>query len=73
MTMNSKEAALQRIKQLHIHSTQGYSGVLTRESQIVFNYVTAHPDAEISLTQLPLPLPLPLPLQLLLLVKLPLQ
>jgi serine/threonine-protein kinase HipA len=50
MTTNSKAAALQRMKQLHIHSTQGYSGVLTRESQIVFNYLTAQPDAEISLT-----------------------
>lgn len=50
MTTNNKEAALQRIKQLYIHSTQGYSGVLTRESQIVFNYASAHSDAEISLT-----------------------
>ena len=50
MTMNSREAAIRRIKQLHVHSTQGYGGVLTRESQIVFNYVNARPDAEISLT-----------------------
>jgi hypothetical protein len=53
MTTNSRDAALRRMKQLHIHSTQGYSGVLTRESQIVFNYLTAQPDAEISLTMPP--------------------
>lgn len=39
-----------RIKQLHIHTTQGYSGRLTRESQIIFNYATEDPEREISLT-----------------------
>lgn len=48
--MNSRDTAARRIRHLHIHSTQGYSGVLTRESQIVFNYLGAQPDAEISLT-----------------------
>ena len=48
--MNKKQERPERIKQLHIHCSQGYSGTLTRESQIVFNYLTDRPDCEISLT-----------------------
>lgn len=48
--MLKKHAALQKIKQLHIHCSQGYSGTVTRESQIVFNYKTEKPECEISLT-----------------------
>ncbi len=47
MNKNSLPA---RLKQLHIHCSQGYSGMLTRESQIIFNYQTEDPDCEISLT-----------------------
>lgn len=39
-----------RIKQLHIRCTQGYSGRLTRESQFIFNYATEQPGCEIGLT-----------------------
>ena len=42
--MNSK------LKLLYIHTTQGYSGTLSRESQIVFNYKTDNVEQEIGLT-----------------------
>ncbi|WP_334190646.1 type II toxin-antitoxin system HipA family toxin [Noviherbaspirillum sp.] len=48
--MNKKIAPLPKTRQLHIHCSQGYSGLLTRESQIVFNYATDRPECEISLT-----------------------
>ena len=38
-----------RLKELHIHTTQGYSGLLSRESQIIFNYLTDDVHCEISL------------------------
>lgn len=42
--MNSK------LKSLRVHTTQGMSGVLVRESQIIFNYETNERDCEIGLT-----------------------
>lgn len=39
-----------KIKKLNIHTTQGFSGELARESQFVFNYQTNNPGCEISLT-----------------------
>lgn len=50
MTTMNKKSLPARLKQLHIHCSQGYSGTLTRESQIIFNYETDNPDCEISLT-----------------------
>lgn len=48
--MNKHQQALERVKQLHIHCSQGYSGALTRESQIVFNYLTRRPECALGLT-----------------------
>ncbi len=48
--MNKRQERPEKIRSLHIHCSQGYSGRLTRESQIVFNYLTDQPDCEISLT-----------------------
>ena len=39
-----------KIKRLNIHTSQGLSGELTRESQFVFNYRTSDPACEIALT-----------------------
>ena len=39
-----------RIRQLHVRCSQGYSGLLTRESQMIFNYLTDRPECEIGLT-----------------------
>lgn len=39
-----------KLKTLDIHTTQGFSGALTRESQFVFNYRTADPSCEIALS-----------------------
>lgn len=38
-----------KIKKLNIHTTQGFSGELSRESQYVFNYRTSDPRCEIAL------------------------
>lgn len=38
-----------RFKRLDIHTTQGFAGELTRESQYVFNYRTRDPSCEIAL------------------------
>src|ERR1035437_7394256 len=42
--------SISKFKLLHIHTTQGYGGALTRESQIIFNYATQKKACEISLT-----------------------
>ena len=39
-----------KIKQLDVHTPQGYAGELRRESQFVFNYATIDTTCEISLT-----------------------
>ena len=39
-----------RLKHLHVHTSQGAAGLLSRESQFVFGYRTGNPDCEISLT-----------------------
>ncbi|HAS50393.1 MAG TPA: hypothetical protein DCS21_01025 [Gammaproteobacteria bacterium] len=39
-----------RYKRLNIHTTQGFAGELTRESQYVFNYRTDNPACEIALS-----------------------
>ncbi|GIZ52658.1 type II toxin-antitoxin system HipA family toxin [Noviherbaspirillum aridicola] len=39
-----------RLKRLYLHTTQGYAGPLSRESQYVFSYHTDDPQCEISLT-----------------------
>jgi len=36
-----------RFKRLDIHTTQGFAGELTRESQYVFNYRTGDPSCEL--------------------------
>lgn len=44
------KAIKQRLKHLHVHTSQGYGGLLARESQILFSYRTADPACEVSLT-----------------------
>lgn len=39
-----------KVKLLHIQTTQGYAGTLVRESQIVFNYRAGSTTQEIGLT-----------------------
>lgn len=39
-----------KIKQLDVHTPQGYAGALLRESQFVFNYDTTDTTCEVSLT-----------------------
>lgn len=39
-----------KLKSLRVHTTQGLSGVLARESQTIFNYQTNERDCEIGLT-----------------------
>lgn len=39
-----------KFKRLDIHTTQGFAGELTRESQYVFNYRTGDPSCEIALS-----------------------
>lgn len=41
---------MQKIKTLNVHTVQGFSGVLSRESQFVFNYRTDDPSCEIALS-----------------------
>lgn len=38
-----------RLKKLNVHTTQGFAGELTRESQFVFNYRTDQPNCAIAL------------------------
>ncbi|WP_408158415.1 type II toxin-antitoxin system HipA family toxin [Herbaspirillum lusitanum] len=48
--MMMKPEAPKRLKHLHVHTSQGPAGQLTRESQFVFGYRTEDPACEISLT-----------------------
>lgn len=41
---------MNKFKSLNVETTQGYSGVLTRESQVIFNYRTTENAAELGLT-----------------------
>lgn len=45
-----KAEAPKRLKHLHVHTSQGPAGQLSRESQFVFGYRTDDPACEISLT-----------------------